>query len=185
MIEQFQGTVILRISKDRQRATQGLFGKAELEPVAAGGGLLVQRAMIKNAIYTATCELLAVNRSHTLKLAQSAAKNCGTIIGYAVKEANATLRKDEKLMSAGLDVVAAAIGSAGGGPGVKIATAVVKTTLRSLIKAAAIGLDEIKTEFERQANILEDSGQNPALTTADKTENVQEFRDGCDTVFNP
>jgi len=187
MILRFQGTVIRRISNDRKRKIKGLLGKEELKPVAEGGGPVVQKAMIKNAIYTAISTLMSVNRDTNMdtKLASTVTKNCGTIVGFAILENVRLHEKDKKISNKIIDLALIPVGGGVASIGGKIGLNLFKTVVESLIGASQISLNKIKTEFERQANTIDDLGVNPGLTSNIKREIVQEFRDGCDTVFQP
>jgi hypothetical protein len=187
VILRFQGTVIRRISEDRRRKTKGLFGKEELAPVAKHGGILVQKAMVKNAVCTAVAALMAVNRNNNMdaKLAGSIAKNCGAIVSFAVLENVRLGERDKAIANRLIDMALIPVGGGIASTGGKIGLNLFKTAAKSLLSATQINLHSVKTEFERQANMIDELGVNPGLTSDIKREIVQEFRDGCDTALQP
>jgi hypothetical protein len=194
VIEQHQGLAIVRISKEFDREeTRGVFSETQLAPVAQGAALgLVRKAMVKNALFTAQQCLALFNRGYSETLAGDTARNCGIVISFVSREHSEALQLEKKIREQILDalllplnVPSSAVGPLGPS-GAKIATgalkAILKETTSELITAAnTMELSEIKTEFRRQANRIQE--QNPMLSDSAKKRITGLFEDGMDTAL--
>lgn len=194
VIEQHQGLAIVRISKEFDREeTRGVFSETQLAPVAQGAALgRVRKAMVKNALFTAQQCLALFNRGYPETLAGDTARNCGIVISFVSREHSEALQLEKKIREQILDtlllplsVPAHAVGPLGES-GAKIATGVLKAVLKAttaeLIAAAnTLKLSRIKTEFRRQANLIQE--QNPMLSDSAKKRITGLFEDGMDTAL--